>query len=79
MSDSEAKQHASASGRLGASEASANPADVVAPGEVLAGKFRVERVLGAGGMGVVVEARDIDLDDRVAIKLLLPEIGRAHV
>ena len=72
MSDSEAKQHASASGRLDAGEASANPADVVAPGEVIASKFRVERVLGAGGMGVVVEARDIDLDDRVAIKLLLP-------
>lgn len=72
VSDSEAKQHASASGRLGAMDASADPADVVAPGEVIAGKFRVERVLGAGGMGVVVEARDIDLDDRVALKLLLP-------
>lgn len=72
MSDSEAKQHVSASGRLGVGEASANPAEVVKPGEVIAGKFRVERVLGAGGMGIVVEARDIDLDERVAIKLLLP-------
>jgi len=73
VSDSEAKQHASASGRLGDVDASANSADAVAkPGDVIAGKFRVERILGAGGMGVVVEARDIDLDDRVAIKLLLP-------
>lgn len=72
MSDSEAKQHASASGRLGAGDASVNPTEIVKPGEVIGGKFRVERILGAGGMGVVVEARDIDLDDRVAIKLLLP-------
>ncbi len=72
MSDSEAKQQASASARLGASDAPASATDVVAVGDVIAGKFRVDRVLGAGGMGVVVEARDIDLDERVAIKLLLP-------
>ena len=45
----------------------------VAPGAVLAGKYRVERVLGAGGMGVVVAAMHIQLEDRVAIKFLLPE------
>jgi serine/threonine-protein kinase len=39
---------------------------------VLGGKYRVERVLGAGGMGVVVAARHLQLDSRVAIKLLLP-------
>jgi serine/threonine-protein kinase len=43
------------------------------PGTILAGKYRVERVLGRGGMGVVVEARHISLDDRVALKFLLPE------
>ncbi len=42
-------------------------------GEVLAGKYRVERVLGVGGMGVVVAARHIQLDERVALKFLLPE------
>ncbi|HEY6461181.1 MAG TPA: hypothetical protein VIY73_13545 [Polyangiaceae bacterium] len=29
----------------------------VKPGDVLAGKYKVERVLGQGGMGVVVAAR----------------------
>ena len=43
-------------------------------GEVLAGKYRVERVLGAGGMGMVVEAKHVQLDTRVAIKVLLPQM-----
>ena len=43
------------------------------PGDVLAGKYRVERVLGQGGMGVVVAAHHIQLDEKVALKFLLPE------
>ncbi len=43
-------------------------------GDVLAGKYRVDRVLGAGGMGVVVAAHHLGLDTKVAIKLLLPEM-----
>ena len=42
-------------------------------GQVLAGKYRIERILGAGGMGVVVAAYHIHLDERVAIKFLLPD------
>jgi eukaryotic-like serine/threonine-protein kinase len=42
-------------------------------GVVLAGKYRVERVLGQGGMGVVVAAHHLHLDSEVAIKFLLPE------
>jgi serine/threonine-protein kinase len=45
----------------------------VQPGEVLAGKYRIERILGAGGMGVVVAAHHIQLDEKVALKFLLPE------
>ena len=36
----------------------------------MGGKYRVERTLGAGGMGVVVAARQIDLDRPVALKFL---------
>ncbi len=44
----------------------------VGPGEILAGKYRVEYVLGAGGMGAVVAAHHLQLDRKVAIKFLLP-------
>jgi serine/threonine-protein kinase len=42
----------------------------VKPGDVLAGKYRVERVLGSGGMGYVVAARHLQLDQLVAMKFL---------
>jgi serine/threonine protein kinase len=45
---------------------------VVQEGEILAGKYRVERVIGEGGMGVVVAAHHLHLDERVALKFLLP-------
>ncbi len=51
----------------------AAPASGVRPGDVLAGKYRVERVLGEGGMGVVVAAHHLQLDEKVALKFLLPE------
>ena len=44
----------------------------VAVGDVLAGKYRVERVLGIGGMGIVVAAKHVTLEQMVALKFLLP-------
>ena len=43
-------------------------------GSVLDSKFRVERVLGKGGMGIVVAAMHLQLARRVALKFLLPEV-----
>jgi tRNA A-37 threonylcarbamoyl transferase component Bud32 len=40
------------------------------PGTVLAGKYRVERLLGEGGMGWVVVATHVQLEQRVAIKFM---------
>ena len=48
----------------------------VAPGEVLAGKYRVERLLGEGGHGVVVAAQHLTLGERVAIKVLRPQVAQ---
>jgi serine/threonine-protein kinase len=50
------------------------PPPPVPIGELIAGKYRVERVLGRGGMGVVVAAMHEQLAQRVAIKMLLPEV-----
>lgn len=43
------------------------------PGIMIAGKYRVERLIGKGGMGAVVAADDVELGRTVAIKFLLPE------
>jgi serine/threonine-protein kinase len=44
---------------------------------VVAGKYCVERIIGEGGMGVVVLATHEGLDQRVAIKFLLPDAMRS--
>ena len=44
------------------------------PGDVLAGKYRIERLIGQGGMGAVFAAEHMLLNQRVAVKLLLGEL-----
>jgi serine/threonine-protein kinase len=39
-------------------------------GATIAGKYRIEREIGRGAMGVVCEARHVDLGKRIAIKLI---------
>jgi serine/threonine-protein kinase len=45
-------------------------------GDAISGKYRVERVLGEGGMGVILEATHLQLDERVAIKMLRADLSR---
>ncbi|WP_437716725.1 protein kinase [Sorangium sp. So ce448] len=42
----------------------------VAVGDVLAGKYRVEQIVGAGAMGTIVAAWHLELEQRVAMKFL---------
>jgi len=45
------------------------------PGTVLGRRYEIRRVLGSGGMGMVFQAHDRDLDEPVALKILRPEIA----
>ncbi|MCK6586408.1 MAG: protein kinase [Polyangiaceae bacterium] len=41
-------------------------------GDLIAGKYRVERFIGRGGMGIVIAGRHVELDELRAIKLMNP-------
>jgi serine/threonine-protein kinase len=45
------------------------------PGALVAGRYRVENVIGRGGMGYVVEATHLALGTKVAIKFLDPALA----
>ena len=45
-------------------------------GEVLEGRYRLERIIGKGGMGTVYEATHVGIGKRMAVKVLRPELAR---
>lgn len=51
--------------------------DEFRPGEAIAG-FRILREIGRGGMGSVYLAEDERLGRRIALKVILPELGRQN-
>ncbi|HEY4118614.1 MAG TPA: serine/threonine-protein kinase, partial [Byssovorax sp.] len=61
---------ATARPRDGASESPRSIDDFTREGALVDGKYRVERVIGAGGMGVVVAAMHLALGERVALKFI---------
>ncbi len=62
-----AANHDRSDGAFGESKA---PKMIYVPGTVIAGKYRLERVLGQGGMGAVWVVRNIGLDADFALKLI---------
>ena len=51
------------------------PADAVRIGQVFLGKYRIESILGQGGMGVVAEVTHLQLHQRLAIKMLRQDVA----
>jgi len=49
---------------------------VFVPGEIVAERFSVVRLIGLGGMGQVFEAVDLELGQTVAIKTIRPDLAR---
>jgi eukaryotic-like serine/threonine-protein kinase len=51
------------------------PTDELAPGSLFAERYRIIEDLGQGGMGKIYKALDTQINEKVALKLILPEIA----
>ncbi len=50
--------------------------DPLVPGTLFAG-YRIDEIVGRGGMGVVYRATELALDRPVALKLIAPELAES--
>ena len=51
---------------------------MLAPGDLVDGKYRVVRLIGVGGMGAVYEGLNLRIDRRIAIKVMHASIAEQH-
>jgi serine/threonine protein kinase len=74
LSDSSIETGDLQSGRVRHNSHSAASRRPVEIGEILSNKYLVEEVIGEGGVGIVVAAHHLELDERVAIKFLRTDV-----